>query len=555
MRKPEALLISEDALIIDALIQLEETKERTLICIDAKDRFQGVIADGDIRRSLIAGHDVKSPITGCLQRDSVYVSSQVTYEQAMKLLSDRVRVVPVVDQLHKVIGYYSYRQKRVAEDIRLKNVAIFGMGYVGLTLAVSLADSGFKVTGYDIDEEIVGQLCDKKALFFEVGLQSVLEAVVGKNLRFSSDIDKAVADVFIITVGTPVDKASKKPVMDSVVASARSIGNLLKTGDMVILRSTIPVGCSRDVVLPEIEDASGLVCGEQFHFAFAPERTSEGRALLELHSNPQIIGGYDAKSAEIASQLFNAITPSVINVGSPEAAELCKLMDNCYRDHVFSFVNQLVPLTERLGLDLSKLVDAVNFGYERNNIPKPSPGVGGPCLTKDPYILASVLEEHGIESSLLHASRKANELGPDHVFRKLTELLHISGKDIGSSVVSLVGMAFKGAPETSDIRDSISLRVLDQLLQTSASIRVYDPVVQESDLAELSITPVDLESAFEGADAVVVMNNHNSYSNWNLPYLVEKMNHPAVLIDTWHIFDPMDVKMLKGLRYGGLGND
>ena len=555
MKKPHTLLIKGDAIILDALKQLEKTKERTLIYVDDKDCFEGVIADGDIRRALIAGHSTSALINTCVQRNSVFISNQAGYEQAMKLISARVQVLPVVDEFHKVVGYYSYRQKRLSEDIRLQKIAIFGLGYVGLTLAVSLADNGFNVVGYDINSDLIKQLGEKKAPFFEVGLQSMLESVVGRNLRLTSTLDSISADVFIITVGTPVNKATKKPDLGGLLESTRSIGKLLKQDDTVIVRSTIPVGCSRNTILPELEAISSLKCGEQFYFAVAPERTSEGRALLELLSNPQIVGGYDGKSAEIVSQLFNAITPSVLNVGSMEAGEFCKLMDNCYRDHVFSFVNQLVPLAEHLGLDLCKLVNAVNFGYERNNIPRPSPGVGGPCLTKDPYILASVLEQHGFDASLVYTSREANEFGPLHVYKKLRNLLVNIGKDIDRSVISIVGIAFKGSPETSDLRDSISLHFLEYLKETNASVRVYDPVISKDELAGLLGQPVDLVSAFDGADAVVIMNNHHSYMNWNVPSLVEKMNHPAVLIDTWHVFDPMDLKMLKGIVYGGLGND
>ena len=555
MKKPRHLLIKGDDFILNALKQLEETKERTLICVDEEDRLIGVIADGDIRRALIAGHTITSPVEVCVQKNPVYISSQASYEQAMKLLSDRVRLLPITDESHKVIDCYTYREKSLTEDIKLRNIAVFGLGYVGLTLALALADNGFNVLGYDISEELIGQLQKKKAPFFESGLQSVLEAVVGRNLHLDATSDNIKADIYIMTVGTPVNKDTGRPEVDSVVQSSLSIGKLLKRNDTVILRSTIPVGCSRNIVLPELEATSGLTCGEQFCFAFAPERTTEGKALLELRSNPQIVGGYDTKSAEIVGQLFNTITPSVLNAGSLEAAELCKLIDNCYRDHMFSFVNQLVPLTEHLGLDLCKVVDAANFGYPRNNVPKPSPGVGGPCLTKDPYILASVLEQYGIDCSLLHASRKANEFGPHHVYDKINNLLAIAGKDINKSVISLVGMAFKGNPETSDLRDSMSLLLLDRLRGTSASIRAYDPVVSREDLVKLPLTPVTLEDAFDGADAVVIMNNHQSYINWNLPALVSKMNHPAVFIDTWHIFDPMDIKVLKGIIYGGLGND
>jgi len=556
MQDAKNILINQNSIILDALKQLELSKERLLICVDNDRRLVGVIGDGDIRRALIDGKSITSPIDICMTKEPVFVTNQMNFQDAMKLISYRVYLLPVVDELHRVVGYYSYKQKRIAEDIRLQTVAIFGMGYVGLTLAVSLADSGFNVIGYDINKELISLISEKKPPFFEVGLQSYLESLVGRNLQLYHSLDKFVADIFIVTAGTQIDKTTKKPDITGVINATRSVGKLLRTGNTVILRSTIPVGCSRNTILPELQSVSRLKCGEHFYFAYAPERTIEGKALLELRRNPQILGGYDSKSTEIVAQLFNTLTPSIINVGSLEAAEFCKLLDNCYRDHNFSFVNQFVPFAEHLGLDLCKLVDAVNFGYERCNVPKPSPGVGGPCLTKDPYVLAYVLNEHNLDSSLLLNARRTNESGPKHVYQKLCKLLSKAGKkDIDKAVISLIGIAFKGVPETSDMRESTSLKVLELLKKTTASIRVHDPIVPKRELARLGIEPVDLEGAFDGADAVIILNNHHSYSNWNLPSLLERMRHPAIFIDTWHIFEPADIKMFKGIIYGGLGND
>ncbi|MCK4825336.1 nucleotide sugar dehydrogenase, partial [bacterium] len=338
-----------------------------------------------------------------------------------------------------------------------------------------------------------------------------------------------------------------------VLKAIASVGKLLESKDLVLLRSTIPVGFTQEEVIPELEKQSGLKVGEDFHIAFAPERTAEGVALKELRYNPQIVGGYDDKSYELAASLFNSFTPSIIHVKSLEAAEMCKLLDNTYRDHKFAFANQLTKLTERLGLDLCEIIEALNHGYSRNDIPKPSPGVGGPCLSKDPYILSSVFKQHDLDSSLILNCRKVNELGPVQVKETLEKLLKKADKKITSAKLFLIGFAFKGTPETSDLRGSTSLAFLD-LLPDKQNIRGYDPVVSSNDIRGLGITPVSLEEGFENADAAIILNNHPSYQDINIVEMFSKMNRPAVFIDTWHIFDPLDIKRIGGLLYGGVGN-
>ena len=321
------------------------------------------------------------------------------------------------------------------------------------------------------------------------------------------------------------------------------------------MRSTIPVGTTKNLVVRELEKISGLKCGKDFFVSFAPERTAEGKALEELKTNPQIIGAYDQKSLELSTAFFNTFIKTIIQVESLEAAELCKLIDNTYRDHKFSYVNQLIPFTEKIGVDLVELIRAVNVGYPRNNIPVPSPGVGGPCLSKDPYILINDFKKYKIKNTLIKEVRNTNTFPINYLQKKIISILKkINKKKWNKLKVFVLGIAFKGDPETSDMRDSTSMLLIKKLSQLK-NIFVYDSVIKNNELKKEGLKPVTIKKGFENADLVIFLNNHKSFKNLNITSLSKKMNKPGAIMDTWHIFDPIEIKQLKNIYFSGLGND
>jgi len=547
-------IIDYRSTILEALKKLDSTKLKALICVDENNKLKGVLVDGDIRRGLIAGVSLSDSVEKVMNSQPTFLNEGASHQEIGSMISTKIRIIPIVDKSNTLVDYHTFKEQYDNKYIKNKNIAILGMGYVGLTFGLVLADVGYHITGFDINKELIADLNEKKEPFFEEGLKSYLDKHTDNRIHFTTNLENVSADVYIITVGTPLLPIEKKPNIEHIKKATKSIGSLIKRGDLVILRSTVPTGLSRNIVLPELEKTSGLKCGEDFYLSFAPERTAEGIALRELRKNPQIIGAFDNTSYEITSRIFESITHTVINVGSLESAETCKLIDNTYRDHIFSYANNMARLTEKLGLNLHELVDAVNFGYERNQIPRPSPGVGGPCLSKDPYILSEVFNENNLDSDLIMHARKINELGPNLIKEKLDSLLTKVGKSLEESKVSLVGMAFKGSPETSDLRDSTSLWFLD-LVRGCKNLNAFDPVISKKELEELGVCPVSLEDAFKDTDAVIILNNHKSYRKWNLTKLFESMKKPAIFIDSWNNFDPLDMKQHKGILYGGLGND
>jgi len=433
----------------------------------------------------------------------------------------------------------------------MEKISIIGMGYVGTTLAVTLADVGFSVVGVEINPHVRNLLNSKAPHFHESGLKKLLEKHIGKRLVI---VDKMNGDcsTYIICVTTPVDE-HKKPLLNFVEHATKEIATCIKKGDLIILRSTVPVGTTRNFVVPIIEKESGLKCGSDFHVAFAPERTIEGKALEELRGLPQIVGGYDEDCSVRASNIFMKITPTIVNVSSLETAEIIKLLDNSYRDIRFAYANEIALICEHLNVNASEAIKAANMGYQRNNIPLPSPGVGGACLTKDPYILFDIAKKAGYDARLIRLGREINEYMPVHVVQKIRDYFKAIDKSIQSSKIFVIGFAFKGKPETSDTRESTTLPVVRDLLAVGAKVYGYDTVALESDIRASGAIPANLEEGFSEADCVVIMNNHESYMNINMDSLLGTTHKPCLFIDGWNMFKHKEITEKKDIFYGGVG--
>lgn len=546
--------INEKASIIDAMKVINNAEERTCFLVDSQMRLVRVITDGDIRRALLRGFKLEDPVKNTHNRKPFVIKKGQNLEKARKYLSKRIAVIPIIDNENRVKGLIRLHDVEPFLNIKSRYVMVLGMGYVGLTLAVILADEGFKVHGFDINKSLIKFLKQKKAPFYEKGIDNYLSKHVGNNLTFISSLEEFTADIYIIAVETPIDKNTKEPNIDSIQKVTQSVGRILKKNDLVVLRSTVPVGLTRKIALPILEKESGLKVGDGFYIAYCPERTVEGNALEELRKNPQIIGGYDSKSTELASRLFNENTHTIIDVGSLEAAELCKLLDNTYRDTIFAYSNQIALFCEKAGLDLNDLIEKVNLLYHRNFIPKPSPGVGGTCLSKDPYILIHNFKEYGLDCPLIRDVRKINEMAPKSIYERSQEIMSGVGKDIRKSKIFIIGFAFKGDPETSDLRESTTLWFLKELRRNKVeNIWGYDPVVKSGELKKLNVKSCSLQEGFQNADAVFFMNNHPSYSNMKIFEFIDTMNMPALFFDCWQIFLPSDIRNIPGIMYAGIG--
>ena len=216
-------------------------------------------------------------------------------------------------------------------------------------------------------------------------LQEYLDKYINKNFKIINNPNYS-ADIHIISVGTPLKNGSKIPNMEHLKKAINIVCKNLKKDDLIILRSTVPIGTCRDVVIPMIEKKTKFKFGKDISISFCPERTVEGLALKELKFLPQLIGAFDKKSYDQSCQIFNKYT-SVVNLEKIESAEMAKLIDNSFRDVIFGYSNQMALISEKFKLNLNNIIGKINSGYSRNYVPLPSPGVGGPCLSKDPFLL------------------------------------------------------------------------------------------------------------------------------------------------------------------------
>jgi nucleotide sugar dehydrogenase len=391
--------------------------------------------------------------------------------------------------------------------------------------------------------------------FYEAGLANQLRAHIGRNLLIENSLTDSACDVYIVSVGTPIDD-NHQPIMGFVEEACRAIGRVMKPGDTIMLRSTVPVGTTRNVCLPILEQESGLVAGRDFSLVFAPERTVAGKALKELRALPQIIGALDSQGAEVATALYSEITPTIINLDSLEEAEMVKLVNNTFRDTIFAFSNEVALVCDSYNLDAIKVITAANEGYPRDPVPLPSPGVGGVCLKKDPYLLQVSAQAKNIETTILGRSRIVNEYMPMHVYQKFARFCTKSGLKLSEARVLMVGFAFKGWPETSDMRDSPTLELVKLLHQASVSIFGFDPVVIPEHLDKLEgVQSTSLEDGFNGADAIFIMNNHPSYEDWNLLSLLETMKRPGLFVDGWSMFRMDEIGRVDGISYSSVSKD
>ena len=420
---------------------------------------------------------------------------------------------------------------RSAAPTQGEAVAIFGLGYVGLTLAVAAADAGYRVVGLEIQNDVLETIKHGKAHFFEVGINERLSRHVasGKITVRRKLLPQDRCSTYIITVGTPIGP-DKRTQTESIISVMQDIRDLLQPKDLVILRSTVRVGVTRDIA-KVILDQSGL----PYHLAFCPERTIEGQALLELRELPQIVGGINVESRDLAFAFFSRIASEVITVESVEAAELVKLINNTERDLRFAFANEVAAICDVFGLKAHDVIAACNYRYPRSNLALPGP-VGGPCLTKDPYILAEGLETHGLKPQLALVGRETNEALIGSAVSAVRNALAMLGSTERFVRIGILGLAFKGRPATDDLRGSTVFDLLQAIHRNfpGASIVGYDPVAEASAIALTGMQPVEsIEQAFAGASAVFLHNNHPDLANLPLQGLGTVMARPAIVYDFW----------------------
>jgi nucleotide sugar dehydrogenase len=557
----EPIVVPPSASIIEAMEAMEKGKQvdaPTGIIIVVKpgtETVAGVVTDGDIRRAMLSEVDLEQAVSEIMSEDPLVISDASSATEMLQDLHDEITErndaerkfhhIIVVDEEYNVLDVVTPFELWKRSEVRINSATVIGLGFVGLTFSLMLAESDINVAGIEKDSEVRAMLKSGTPHFHEDGLEPLLNKHIDDKFTVHDDMSKLDNDIYVICVNTPVDEQNE---FDSsyLKTAAQQIGRNLSIHDLVIVRSTAVIGTTRNIVIPELEANSGLTAGEDFFVAYAPERTLAGNALKELRTLPQVIGGINHSSADYASKLFRSLSKNTIPVSSPEAAETIKLMSNAFRDLRFSFANEMAKLCSAWGIDTHEVIQAANDGYDRNQIPGPSPGVGGACLTKDPYLLAQSGEAVGCETRLPQVSRQINNDIIDHVVDKMQSFTQPQS----DTKFFLMGMAFKGRPETSDMRNSPSVEISRKLDKPMNEIVVYDPVIEQSRLSAVGDTVVDqIELGFRDADAVAILTNHRSFEKLNVYNLAKTMSDTSLLFDPWNVLDTTEVESLPNVTY------
>ena len=387
---------------------------------------------------------------------------------------------------------------------RQAHVAVLGLGYAGLPMAVACAEAGYPVTGLDVDPARVAALQQGHSPVSDVADTTVAPLVAQGALRASTAMASlADADVVLVCVPTPITP-ERTPDLRYVRQAAGSIARYAHEGQLVLLQSTCAPGTTRQELGAPLQ-ARGLRLGAEVHLAHAPERIDPGNTRYTVRNTPKLVGGLTPRCTELAALFYAPLVDTVVPCASPEVAELSKLVENTFRFVNISLMNEVARLCDALGLDVWAVLEAAAtkpFAY----LPHwPGAGVGGHCIPVVPFYLAAAAQGVGVEAELVAAAGRVNASQPKWVVGKLERLLGERGEELGRTRVLLLGMAYK--PEVADLRESAAVAVLEALVERGVAVAYHDPWVPALRAGGREWASVGLEE-LEQYGAAVVLTAH-----------------------------------------------
>lgn len=415
------------------------------------------------------------------------------------------------------------------------NISVIGLGQVGLPTALIFSKQGYKVYGYDIDDTTLKLLSQKQSPFKEDGIEELIsQTIESKKFEPNNSLKECVenSDIVIVCVATPIIDIT--PNLSFLKNASISLSELNLKGKLVLIESSIPPGTFKDFVLPIITKNVSL--GSNFWAAYAPERLSPSLAFSEIQETPRIIGHEDKQSGNLAKSLYENMVKSQIFVTNSKVAELSKLVENSYRDVNIAFANEISLICEKYNIDFIELFKVCN-SHPRVNLHMAGPGVGGPCLPKDPYLLLNPVNGEKIESKIIIESRKINDLMPLHISKLVTNALESQKKSLKNCTILILGASYKG--NVSDVRFSPSKEIVRDLQQKQCRVLIFDPLTDESFNAE-KIHKFD-EEIIKKCDAVVVVTDHDEFKKINSS-IFKLMKNKPIIVDTKRIFDSASIE-------------
>lgn len=383
-----------------------------------------------------------------------------------------------------------------------QTIGVIGLGYVGLPLAVAFAEAGRRVIGLDVDASKISRLQAGESYIEDVPANLISENADA--FTWTTDYaELAAADAIVIAVPTPLTP-NREPDLGALVASATALAGVLREGQLVVLESTTYPGTTRERLVPLLEE-SGLKAGTDFFVAFSPERIDPGRKDFTMRTTPKVVGGDGPIAAAKAKALYEAVCDTVVEVSTPDVAEMTKLLENIYRAVNIALVNEMAVICDRMDIDIWEVVEAAAtkpFGFASF---KPGPGLGGHCLPVDPFYLSWKAREYGVSAEFVELAGRTNTNMPRFARERTVETLNKAGVATSNAEIAILGVSYK--PDVGDLRESPALEIMEQLRELGATLSYHDPHV--ASLSAFGLESEPLDEILARADLAVIVTAHS----------------------------------------------
>lgn len=417
--------------------------------------------------------------------------------------------------------------------------AVIGMGYVGLPLAVEIARAGYRVVGYDVDDDVVASINRGESHIGDVAPDAMRDLVMSGLLRATSDPGQlALCDVISICVPTPLSK-TRDPDVSYVVSATEAVAASLRSGQLVILESTTYPGTTRDLMLPVLQ-AAGMRVGRDFFLCFSPERVDPGNERWLVHNTPKVIGGITPACLHHGLAIYRNIMQTVVPVSSTATAELTKLLENTFRAVNIALVNEMAQICDRLDVDVFEVIEAAAtkpFGFMKF---VPGPGIGGHCIPLDPHYLAWKMKTLNYRTRMIELAGEVNSEMPRYVVEKIRDALNEIGRALKGSRVLVLGVTYKR--DVDDIRESPALDIIRLLEDKGATVVYHDPHVAALDEAGVIRHGVDFnDDEIDAADCVLIATDHTTVDYSRL------VGRPVTVVDSRNAMRGLDSENVVGL--------
>ncbi len=424
--------------------------------------------------------------------------------------------------------------KKLIKEKKAK-IAVLGMGYVGLPIALAFCEKGFKCIGIDTNPEKIKELKKGKSPLAEISSKRILAQIKNSRLTLFSDYKELKkADCIIICVPTPLSK-SKDPDFSFVLGAVEEVGKRLQPNQLVVIESTIYPGMTVEVIAPKLRELSGLEPGKDFYLAMSPERIDPGNKKYTLKNTPRVVGGINRKSTRLAQLLYQQVIERTVPVSSPTVAEMTKLLENTFRSINIGLVNEIAIICDRLGIDVWEVIDSAStkpFGFMTFY---PGPGIGGHCIPVDPIYLSWKMKSLNYRARFIELASEINAQMPQFWVGKIQAELNQRKKCLKDAKILLLGITYK--KDVPDLRESPALEIFKLLLQHRSQVAYSDPLIAELEIEGKKFKSRPLTKALvQKTDCVVITTDHSAFD-----YQMIK-NNAQLIVDTRGVLHRLGLK-------------